>query len=60
MEDILSPLEQFQAYKEKFREIAEKTFEERLLSLKKGCIILGVLQAFSVYSALFLINCVLN
>ncbi|MBR0334476.1 MAG: hypothetical protein IIX13_06050 [Bacteroidales bacterium] len=28
MEDILSPLEQFQAYKEKFREIAEKTFEE--------------------------------
>ena len=30
----------------------EKTFEERLLSLKKGCIILGVLQAFSVYSAL--------
>lgn len=30
----------------------EKTFEERLLSLKKGCVILGVLQAFSVYSAL--------
>lgn len=28
MEDILSPLEQFQSYKEKFREIAEKTFEE--------------------------------
>lgn len=28
MEDILSPLEQFQAYKEKFRAIAEKTFEE--------------------------------
>lgn len=28
IEDILSPLEQFPAYKEKFREIAEKTFEE--------------------------------
>ena len=27
-EDILSPLEQFQAYKEKFREVAEKTFDE--------------------------------
>lgn len=28
VEDVLSPLEQFQAYKEKFREVAEKTFEE--------------------------------
>ena len=27
-EDILSPLEQFHAYKEKFRNVAEKTFEE--------------------------------
>lgn len=27
-EDILSPLEQFPAYKEKFREVAEKTFDE--------------------------------
>ena len=27
-ENILTPLEQFQSYKEKFREIAEKTFEE--------------------------------
>ncbi len=30
----------------------EKTYEERLASLKVGCIILGVLQAFSVASAL--------
>lgn len=30
----------------------EKTFDERLASLKKGCIILGILQAISVYSAL--------
>ena len=30
----------------------EKTFEERLASLKKGCIILGILQAFSVCSAI--------
>ena len=29
----------------------EKTFEENLASLKRGCIILGVLQAFSVISA---------
>lgn len=29
----------------------EKTFEERLASLKKGCIILGILQAISVYSS---------
>lgn len=29
----------------------EKTFEERLHSLKKGCIILGILQAISVYSS---------
>ncbi len=28
IEDVLSPLEQFPAYKEKFREVAEKTFEE--------------------------------
>ena len=28
IEDILSPLEQFQEYKEKFCEVAEKTFEE--------------------------------
>lgn len=28
VEDILSPLEQFNSYKEKFREIAEKTFDE--------------------------------
>lgn len=27
-EDVLSPLEQFPAYKEKFREVAEKTFDE--------------------------------
>lgn len=27
----------------------EKTFEERLASLKRGCIILGILQAFSIY-----------
>lgn len=27
-EDILSPLEQFKAYKDKFREVAEKTFDE--------------------------------
>lgn len=27
-EDILSPLEQFRAYKEKFREVANQTFEE--------------------------------
>lgn len=26
----------------------EKTFEERLYSLKKGCLILGILQAISV------------
>ena len=30
----------------------EKTFDERLRSLKKGCVILGVLQAFSVYSSI--------
>jgi len=30
----------------------EKTYEERLASLKKGCIILGVLQAISVISAI--------
>ena len=30
----------------------EKTFEERLASLKKGCIILGVLQAYSFISAI--------
>ena len=30
----------------------EKTFEERLSSLKKGCIILGVLQAISVVFAM--------
>ena len=30
----------------------EKTFEERLASLKKGCIILGILQAISVISAI--------
>ena len=30
----------------------EKTFEERLSSLKKGCIILGVLQVISVVSAI--------
>lgn len=29
----------------------EKTFEANLASLKRGCIILGVLQAFSVISA---------
>lgn len=29
----------------------EKTFEERLYSLKKGCIILGIFQAISVYSS---------
>ena len=28
VEEILSPLELFPSYKEKFREIAEKTFEE--------------------------------
>ena len=28
VEDILNPVEQFQAYKEKFSEIAEKTFDE--------------------------------
>ena len=28
IEDILTPVEQFPAYKEKFREVAEKTFEE--------------------------------
>ena len=28
IEDILSPVEQFPTYKEKFREVAEKTFEE--------------------------------
>ena len=28
IDDVLSPLEQFPVYKEKFREIAEKTFEE--------------------------------
>lgn len=28
IEDILTPLEQFQAYKDKFREVAEKTFED--------------------------------
>lgn len=28
IDDVLSPLEQFPAYKEKFREVAEKTFEE--------------------------------
>ena len=28
VEDILSPLEQFQEYKEKFRKVAEKTFED--------------------------------
>lgn len=27
-EDVLNPLEKFQAYREKFREIAEKTFDE--------------------------------
>lgn len=30
----------------------EKTFEERLASLKKGCIILGILQAISFISAI--------
>lgn len=33
----------------------EKTFEERLASLKKGCVILGILQAISVYSSLKLV-----
>ena len=28
IDDVLSPLEQFPAYKERFREVAEKTFEE--------------------------------
>lgn len=30
----------------------EKSFEERLNSLKKGCVILGILQAISVYSSI--------
>ena len=30
----------------------EKTFEERLASLKRGCVILGILQAISVYLSL--------
>ena len=30
----------------------EKTFEERLASLKRGCVILGNLQAISVYLSL--------
>lgn len=30
----------------------EKTFEERLSSLKKGCVILGILQALSVISSI--------
>lgn len=29
----------------------KKTFEERLYSLKKGCIIFGIILAFSVYSS---------
>lgn len=29
----------------------KETFEERLYSLKKGCIILGIIQAISVYSS---------
>ena len=28
IDDVLSPLEQFPTYKERFREVAEKTFEE--------------------------------
>ena len=31
----------------------EKTFEERLASLKKGCIILGILQIISVISSMY-------
>lgn len=29
----------------------EKSFEERLSSLKRGCLILGILQAISIYSS---------